>query len=103
MGIDRPKNTHYQRLRLSPQLEPNVVTKRHVQVQIKDENSDDITTSAAEGEEPKPPTPEPPEPESSKQIPQTPYRTHTPGEFPVDTPIDAIHVRPPEPQPQEEA
>jgi len=79
-----------------------LLPERVVPITIDDDSSDENTTSAAHQEEPPPPTPEPPQDPIPATIPQTPQRMQTPGEFPRDSPLDMIHVRPPEPKPQEE-
>ena len=50
-------------------------------------------TSAANNERPNSPTPEPPAAERAPLIPQTPHRTQTPSDFPVDTSEEMIHVQ----------
>ena len=90
--------------KVTPKLTTSTDKEQCVPVRITDEDSDDTTTSQIDTDEPKPPTPEPPAAENSSQTPHTPQRNYTPGEFPIDTPLDAIQVRlPAEPQPQEEA
>ena len=91
-------------MKVTPKPKTSTDKEQCVPVRIKDEDSDDTTTSGTDTDKPKPPTPEPPAADNSSQTPHTPQRNFTPGEFPTDTPLDAIHVRlPAEPQPQEEA
>jgi len=76
--------------------------ERVVPIIVDEDSSDENTTSAAHREELRPPTPEPPQDPIPATIPQTPQRMQTPGEFPRDSPLDMISVRPPEQKSQEE-
>jgi len=76
-----------------------------VQIDSSDEESDDMSTSSPKSQQAPSPQPEYLEAENITPVPQTPSRNHTPGEFPRDSPLSIIHVRPPtipEPAPQEE-
>jgi len=75
-----------------------------VPILLTDDSDEESTTSAADYSEPKPRTPEPPEAERTIPTPKTPPRTQTPGGFPIATPEETIHIRPPQdmnPPPQE--
>ena len=75
-----------------------------------DEESDDMSTSSTQPQqptqqEPAAPIPEFVEAENIRLTPQTPLQHYTPGEFPIDGTEEVIHVRLPaiqQPAPQEE-
>jgi len=75
-----------------------------VPISLVDDLDKESTTSVADHAEPKPPSPEPLTAERTIPTPKTLPRTQSPGGFPIDTPEETIHIRPPQdmnPLPQE--
>jgi len=83
-------------LKQTPQTDPKLAQREKSTdiVQISDESEDDVNEVPSVSTPTTNPQPRSPSPKDPDPPPQTSAKPITPGQFPPDTPEDALHVRP---------